>query len=118
MLRGHAQLLAALGHAVDGRVEGVNLAETAIGVGDSPHPAGFTYEGYVEAMQDLMTGARAAFPRSQVIVYANFMPGEWLPNDDHGYLRAIYAHAERIGVGWVAPICSPLDPGNGTTACG
>ncbi len=35
--------------------------------------------------------------------YANFMPGEWLPWEDHGYLRSIYTYGEDIGVGLGAP---------------
>jgi hypothetical protein len=40
-------------------------------------------------------------------VYANFMPGEWLPGTDRGYLRAIYAHADRIGLGVGGPDLRP-----------
>lgn len=103
------QLLDALGKAVDGRIEGINLSETSIGFGESGrlHPAGFTYDGYVEGVKALMTAARTAFPRSTVIQYANFMPGEWLPGTDHGYLRAVYAHAESIGVGVGGPDLLP-----------
>lgn len=104
-----AKLLAALGEALDGRIEGLNLAETSIGFGDSGkrHPVGFTYEGYTEAVKLTMTAARAAFPRSVVIQYANFMPGEWLPGNDKGYLRSIYAHAARSGVGVGGPDLLP-----------
>ena len=35
------------------------------------------------------------------------MPGEWLPWTDRGYLRAIYAHAERIGMGVGGPDLLP-----------
>ena len=35
--------------------------------------------------------------------YANFMPGEWLPEEDKGYLKAIYEHGEKIGVGLGCP---------------
>jgi len=103
------KLLKALGKEVDGRIEGLNLAETAIGFGETGkrHPAGFTYENYVEGTKAIMTAARNAFPRSCVIQYANFMPGEWLPWSDHGYLRAIYAHAERIGMGVGGPDLLP-----------
>ena len=91
------KLLEVLGKEVDGRIEGLNLAETSIGFGESGklHPAAFTYESYVEGIKAIMTGARKAFPRSVVIQYANFMPGEWLPWTDHGYLRAVYACAEQ-----------------------
>jgi len=35
--------------------------------------------------------------------YANFMPGEWLPWEDKGYLRALYRYGEEIGVGLGTP---------------
>ena len=103
------KLLDVLGKAVDGRIEGVNLPETSIGFGESGklHPAGFTYESYLESVKATMTAARNALPRSHVIQYANFMPGEWLPWTDHGYLRAVYGHAERVGVGVGGPDLLP-----------
>ncbi len=103
------KLLAALGKVVDGRIEGLNLAETSVGFGESGnlHPPGFTYESYVEGEKAICHAARDAFPRSHVIIYANFMPGEWLPWDDHGYLRGIYAYAESIGVGVGGPDLLP-----------
>ncbi len=103
------KLIEVLGKEVDGRIEGLNLAETAIGFGESGkrHPTGFTYENYVVGIKAIMTAARQAFPRSCVIQYANFMPGEWLPWTDHGYLRAIYAHAERVGMGVGGPDLLP-----------
>lgn len=102
-------LLEVLGKELDGRIEGLNLPETSVGFGESGrlHPAGFTYESYVEAVKTVMTAARKAFPRSCVIQYANFMPGEWLPWTDHGYLRAVYTHAESIGVGVGGPDLRP-----------
>ena len=103
------KLLEALGKEVDGRIEGLNLPETAVGFGESGrlHPEGFTDESYVEGIKAIMTAARKAFPRSCVIQYANFMPGEWLPWTDHGYLRAVYAHADRIGAGVGGPDLLP-----------
>ncbi len=104
-----ARLLEALGREVDGRIEGLTLAETAVGFGHGGkhHPPGFTYERYVQAVEAIMSAARHAFPRSQVIVYANFMPGEWLPWTDRGYLRAVHGHAARIGVGVGGPDLLP-----------
>jgi hypothetical protein len=104
-----AKLLEALGQAVDGRIEGLTLPETSVGFGESGnlHPPGFTYENYVEGVKDIMSAARKAFPRSCVIQYANFMPGEWLPWTEHGYLRAVYAHAESLGVGVGGPDLLP-----------
>lgn len=107
------KLLQVLGQELDGRVEGLNLPETAIEFGESGklHPPGFTYESYFEGIKLQMTGARNAFRRSHVIQYANFMPGEWLPGNDHGYLRGIYQHADRIGVGVGGPDLLPYRRG-------
>jgi len=103
------KLLEVLGREVDGRIEGLNLPETSVGFGESGrlHPEGFTYGSYLEGVKAIMTAARRAFQRSCVIQYANFMPGEWLPWTDHGYLRAVYEHAERIGVGVGGPDLLP-----------
>ena len=84
------KLLDALGNQGDGRIEGICLPETAIGMSETSkqRPAGFTYQGYVDGLKETMTAAHKAFPRSCVIEYANFMPGEFLPWNDRGYLRA------------------------------
>ncbi len=107
------KLLEALGEEVDGRIEGLNLPETSVGFGESGklHPEGFSYDRYVEGVKAIMAAARRAFPRSCVIQYANFMPGEWLPWTDHGYLRAVYAYAESIGVGVGGPDLLPYRKG-------
>ena len=111
-----AKLLEALGNELDGRIEGINLPETAVGFGESGKllPEGFTYEEYFEGTKAMMTSARAAFPRSTVIVYANFMPGEALPGDDRGYLSGIYEHAEASGVGVGGPDLLPHRQGQRT----
>lgn len=104
-------LMQALGAAVDGRIEGINLAETAITMPDPKrHPPGFTYDGYAVAMKEIITAAKAAFPRSHMIVYGNFMPGEGLPDNDRGYLRGIYAHAASVGAGVGGPDILPHRP--------
>jgi len=102
------KLIAVLGAEFDGRIEGVVIPETAIGF-DNPRlrPADFTHESYVEGVREIMSAARKAFPHSCVVIYANFMPGEWLPGGDKGYLRAVYAHADRIGAGVGGPDLLP-----------
>lgn len=104
-----ADLFVALAEELDGRIAGINLAETSIGFGRSGalHPAGFSYEAYLEGVLDLMSSLRRAFSESDVIIYANFMPGEELPGEDHGYLRAVYEHADRIGAGVGGPDLRP-----------
>jgi len=104
-----ARLFAALGAELDGRIAGINTAETSVAFGRSGrfHPSGYTYQAYFESIRDLMTAARRAFNQSDVIIYANFMPGEELPDNDHGYLRGVYEHAAKIGVGVGGPDLLP-----------
>ena len=97
-----AALLMALGERFEGRIEGINLQETAIGVTNALDSS-FTPEKYVAALKTNLAALKKAFPRSTTMQYANFMPGEWLPWEDQGYLRSIYAFAEQIGVGVGAP---------------
>ena len=101
-------LLDALGREFDGRIEGLNFPESIIGFGrPSMIPAGFTAEAYRDAILQIMTRGAAAFSESAVIEYANFMPGESLPDDDKGYLKSVFAHAEAIGVGVGGPDLLP-----------
>lgn len=104
-----AGLLEAVAAEFDGRIAGVNLAETAIGFGrySDLHPPGYSYEAYYESIKELMSLAREAFCESDVIMYANFMPGEELPDSDRGYLKGVYAHADRIGAGVGGPDLLP-----------
>jgi hypothetical protein len=107
------KLLQALGEQVDGRIEGVSLAETSVGFGRSEEtiPSGYSHESYTEGIRLIMTAAAEAFPESEVIQYANFMPGEWLPWEDKGYLRAVYEHAAAVGVGVGGPDLMPFRKG-------
>ena len=107
------KLLDTLGRAFDGKIEGLNVAETSFSVIDSGalRPTGFTDDAYVDGIKAMMSAARGAFHRSRFIVYANFMPGEWLPDDDHGYLRAVYAYADSIGAGVGGPDLLPFRRG-------
>jgi len=94
-----ALLLKALGQEFDGKIEGINLQETSIGVKDS----GFAQLAYVAGLKENMLALKMAFPTSTTMIYANFIPGEWLPWDDKGYLRGIYQYGEQIGVGLGGP---------------
>ncbi|HEY0304188.1 MAG TPA: hypothetical protein VGC44_04405 [Longimicrobiales bacterium] len=103
-----AKLLQALGRQFDGRIEGINLAETAVGLHDvKVPPSGYTAASYAHGVRAMMSAAKAAFPKSHVVVYANFMPGD---TSDSAYLRQVYAHAERSGVGVGGPDILPLRP--------
>lgn len=103
------KLLVELGKEFDGKIEGVNLAETAYSVGDTGalFPRGFTFEKYRDGIIANMQALREAFPKSVVLVYANFMPGEWLPTEDKAFLRNVYEAARRLKVGVGGPDLLP-----------
>ncbi len=97
-----ALFLMELGKAFDGKIEGINLQETAIAV-TKQNDSSFTELGYVQGLKANMLALKKAFPTSKTMIYANFIPGEWLPFDDKGYLKSIYKYGEEIGVGLGGP---------------
>lgn len=101
-----AKLLTALGRQFDGRIEGINLQETAINV-DEKYDKSFTAETYRDGIMKNMRSLKKAFSKSTTLQYANFMPGEWLPWDNKEYLESIYTYGERIGVGLGSPDLMP-----------
>ena len=107
------RLLLALGNEFDGKVEGINLAETAVDFGESGRlfPNGFTPSTYRDAILTNMTALKRAFPKSVTMQYANFMPGEWLPGQDRSYLRSVYQRATELKVGVGGPDLLPYKPG-------
>ena len=96
-----ALLLQALGKEFDGKLEGINLQETAIGVRKTD--PSFSDQGYINGLKENMLAMKKSFSSSTTMIYANFMPGEWLPWEDKGYLRSIYNFGEEIGVGLGGP---------------
>ena len=107
------KLLAALGKEFDGQIEGINLPETAVEVGSGARlPAGFTPATYRDGVIDNMRALRRAFPTSVAMQYGNFMPGEWLPESDKGYLKSVYAEARALGLAMGAPDLRPLRRGH------
>lgn len=97
-----ALLLKALGKEFDGVIEGINLQETAIEVKQEDDPT-FSESNYVQGIKENMLALKQAFPISTTMIYANFIPGEWLPFEDKGYLKSIYNYGESIGVGLGGP---------------
>lgn len=65
------------------------------------HPPGFSFKSYSNALIENFAIVKNAFPKSTIMVYANFMPGGFLPYQDSDYLKAIYNFAwkNNIGVG-------------------
>lgn len=97
-----ALFLQALGKEYDGKIEGINLQETAIDINEKNDPS-FSEQKYVTGLKANMLALKNAFPTSTTMIYANFMPGEWLPWEDRGYLKSIYKYGEEIGVGLGGP---------------
>ena len=95
-----ALLLTEMGKEFDGKIEGINLQETSLG--DIKDPT-FSPKLYTEGLKINMLSLKHAFPISTTMQYANFIPGEWLPGDDKGYLRSIYSYGQEIGVGLGGP---------------
>jgi len=100
------KLFTALGKEFDGRIVGINLAESAVGVGRTGKlwPKGFTYEIYRDAVIANMKALKRAFPKSIAMVYANFMPGGRL------YLEAVYKAARESKVAVGGPDLLPFRP--------
>jgi hypothetical protein len=103
------KLLDALGREFDGRIAGINFAETSVIFGESGRlrPKGFTPEIYRDAIITNMKALKRAFPKSVAMQYANFMPGEWRPTEDKGYLVAVYRAAKELNVGVGGPDLLP-----------
>lgn len=112
------KLLAELGKQFDGRIEGVNFAETSVTFGMSGrlHSVGFSFPGYRDATIANMKALKRVFPKSTTLIYANFMPGEWRATNDRGYLVAVYRAARELGVGVGGPDLMPHRPGQVKTS--
>ena len=108
------KLLLALGAEFDGRVAGINFAETSVEFGESGrlYPSGFSPERYRDATIENIRALKRACPTSVALVYGNFMPGEWRPDEDKGYLRAVYDSAKSFGVGVGGPDLLPFRQGH------
>jgi hypothetical protein len=102
------RLLMALGREFDGRIEGINLPETAIdlGIGQRLLPKGFTPEIYCDAIVSNLAVLKRAFPKSVTLQYANFMPGD----DDRRYLDRVFQRAQDLKVGLGGPDLLPYKP--------
>ena len=100
------KLYSALGKEFDGRIVGINLAESSGGFGRTGKlwPKGFTREIYREAIITNMKALKRAFPKSIAMVYANFMPG------GRPHLEAVYKAARESKVAVGGPDLMPFRP--------
>lgn len=107
------KLLQALAKEFDGKIEGINFAESSVtfGLTGRYHPDGFTPQIYRDALVTNLKALKRAFTKSIALQYANFMPGEWRPSQDKGYLRAVYRAAKEVRAGVGGPDLFPYKPG-------
>jgi hypothetical protein len=101
-------LLFALGKEFDGKIEGINLPETAIDVPSAGPlvPSGYTPEIYRDALLETMAAIKKAFPKSTPMIYANFMP-ESGSTGEPILLRSLYEKAAKRGVAMGGPDLLP-----------
>lgn len=107
------KLLSALGEKFDGRIEGVNFAETSIDFGETGkfYPKGFTPEIYRDAVIANMRALKRAFPKSVAMVYANFMVGGPPGAEPGSFLSDLYREAKTLKVAMGGPDLKPYRPG-------
>lgn len=94
------KLLEKLAGQFDGKIEGINLPETAV---DFPNrkgllPEDFSNSYYLSAIQNNMLVLKTNFKKSISLQYANFMPG-----DSKEDLKAVYDYARKIKMGMGGP---------------
>lgn len=91
-------LIRALGKRFDQEpyFEAFCFEETAIGI-DKRQAAGFTHRGYLDALKQLVSAAKDAFPHTCVIEYGN-----WLASPP-GALADLAEHCYQVGAGWGGP---------------
>ena len=102
-------LIGALAAEFDGKIAGFNFAETSIDNPSSEDPwEGYSPTVYYESIRELMRAARAAFTKSDVLIYANFMPSDpAVSGDGKAYLKGIYRLADSLGMGVGGPDLLP-----------
>ncbi len=105
----YQELLRALAQRFDGRIAGVNLPETAVGVDVKRDKTGFSCDTYFAAELENIRFARQVFTKSPVVLYANFWPCEW--DNDKKYMSRTFELAQAQGFGLGGPDIVPWRQG-------
>ncbi|MCB0284932.1 MAG: hypothetical protein KDF60_20295, partial [Calditrichaeota bacterium] len=71
------------------------------------HPPGFSFVRYKDAFIENIIALKASFPNSTVMVYANFMPGGYMPYEDSALLKAVYEAAWKYNIAVGGPDLFP-----------
>lgn len=97
-------LLHALASALDGRIEGINLPETAVDVDTTKDD--YNSEAYFQGELENAGYAASVFAESLVVQYVNFWPDGWA--DDNGYLTKSFEFYAQHGIGVGGPDLIPF----------
>ena len=109
----YQKLIRQLGAKFDGRIAGINFSESSMDIGtenadgSTTFPIDFDPQAYVDAIRDNMRVLADSFKQSIPMVYLNFVPGEWLPWNDKGYMRSLFAEARTLKMGVGGPDLMP-----------
>ncbi|WP_139262705.1 hypothetical protein [Chryseobacterium polytrichastri] len=99
------KLIGELAKKFDGKIQGINLPETAIDIDMKRDKTGFSCDKYFQAELDNLKFARNAFKKSYVLQYVNFFPCEW--DNDHKYMSRLFEFAKENNVGVGGPDIVP-----------
>ncbi|KAL6901485.1 hypothetical protein GGI43DRAFT_403145 [Trichoderma evansii] len=100
-------LLKELAHNFDGKITGLNLAETSISVDVNAN--NYTDEGYFLGELDNAGYAASVFKKSYAVQYVNFWPDGW-NNTNNRFVDSFNYYAKH-GVGVGGPDLIPYKPG-------
>lgn len=92
-------LIINLARNFDGKVYGINLAETAIDINMKADKTGFSCDKYFNAEINTLKLTKQYFTHSYVVQFVNFFPCEW--DNDHNYMGRLFklAQSDNIGLG-------------------
>lgn len=99
------KLIGELAKKFDGKIQGINLPETAIDIDMKKDKTGFSCDSYFQAELDNLKFARSAFSKSYVLQYVNFFPCEW--ENDHQYMSRLFEFAKENNIGLGGPDIVP-----------
>ncbi|MFP3831481.1 hypothetical protein [Chryseobacterium sp. SIMBA_028] len=101
----YQKLISMLAAKFDGKIQGINLPETAIDIDMKRDKTGFSCDRYFQAELDNLKYARNAFKKSYVLQYVNFFPCEW--ENDHQYMSRLFELAAKNNIGLGGPDIVP-----------
>lgn len=103
------KLIMQLGKSLDGKIEGINLTETAIDLEPDLAPQSFTCDRYFKSVIHDMRALHKAFNNSKVTQYVNYFPCEW--DNDHHYMSRLFRYAIKHDIGLGNPDTVPYRKG-------